>query len=89
MAVTQMVVKVMVARTVASVDHHAVVTSAMDHASHALARTKVKVAKVKVVRAMKMANKKVADHHAKDASTANQKPAEATRYVSAQYSNAI
>lgn len=77
--VIQTVVKAMAAKMVALVVHVVVTTAVVDHVSHVTAKTTLKVDKPMVVKAMRTANKKVTDHHAKDVTTENQKPAEATR----------
>lgn len=78
MVETPMAVKVMVAKMAVLVVHVVVTTVVVDHhVSHVTAKV-AKVDKAKVVKAMKM-DRKVADHHARDATTANQKPAEVTR----------
>lgn len=84
MVAIRMVVKEMVAKVV----HDEIVAdSIVDHASSAIAKITLKVAKPMVVRVMKMDNKKVVevvaavnDHHAKDATTASQEPAAQIRY---------
>lgn len=76
-AVTLMAAKLMAKMGIVN-DDPAVETS-VDHASHVLAKTMPKEEILMVAKAMKTDNKKVADHHAKDAITANQKPADPIR----------
>lgn len=73
---------VRVVKVVKVVHDEIVADSTVDHARNAIAKVMLKVVdKPMVAKAMKMADKRVADHHVNDASTANQEPAAPIRYA--------